>query len=380
MRGLLALVCLSACVAEPSFEHGRAAITESVPDEGDPAVVALVRDGRVVCSGVLIGPHTVLTAAHCAIAAREHHAIFGPSVALGRAVTISDARPHPRFDRATWAHDLALVTLREQVEVAPVDVDVAAPTVGETFSAVGFGVTASDRADAGIRRRGVSRVTEVSDLELRAEPGPGLACNADSGGPALFGARVLGVVSHGDATCSDHTSYARIDGAFVEAYLEATREGTAEPGAPCLYEGHCRIGSCRPASDEPRLSFCSPSCRTDADCPAVMRCHDGLCALPTPSPGALGATCSAASQCLDGVCEAGRCTLRCGAALPQCPASWTCRWSSGIEYHCVEEPPAPEGACGHGASRPSGFGALALLSLVVARRIASARRITGRSR
>src|SRR4051794_30307910 len=84
--------------------------THGSDDAGDGAVVPLFdASGKLVCSGVVVGAHTVLTAAHCMI--------DGVSFDQFRAGTqaLSDALVEPGFDQ--FAHDLALLTLREPATV-----------------------------------------------------------------------------------------------------------------------------------------------------------------------------------------------------------------------------------------------------------------------
>src|SRR5262245_20169914 len=61
---LLFLLCASlACSPPPEQQDG--AIIAGTRDSQDPAVVAIVRDGSPHCTGTLVAPDAILTAAHC---------------------------------------------------------------------------------------------------------------------------------------------------------------------------------------------------------------------------------------------------------------------------------------------------------------------------
>ena len=87
-------------------------------DLGDPAVVALVRGGAPVCSGTLIAPQAVLTAAHCLTLAPIE------AVRAGDAHGTTDLRPgravvHPGYDETTMAHDVGVLILVDSTTIAP---------------------------------------------------------------------------------------------------------------------------------------------------------------------------------------------------------------------------------------------------------------------
>src|SRR5438067_6616761 len=70
MRGhwflLCAIFCLDGCQpADEAHRTAAPAITNGDTDDGDPAVVALRHQGVTICTGTLIAPRVVLTAAHC---------------------------------------------------------------------------------------------------------------------------------------------------------------------------------------------------------------------------------------------------------------------------------------------------------------------------
>jgi hypothetical protein len=87
MRKILALataIALGACAVDRA-EPGRteAPITSGTPTEGDPSVVGISGSGTILCTGVVIGPRLVLTAAHCLVGAGERAVWVGSSTATG---------------------------------------------------------------------------------------------------------------------------------------------------------------------------------------------------------------------------------------------------------------------------------------------------------
>src|SRR4051812_38718328 len=80
IRFLGALVVIACCLVLGCDEHqagsesgvsaSSEAVTKSSPAPSDGAVVGLSAAGYVYCTGLLIGPRAVLTAAHCIRAGR----------------------------------------------------------------------------------------------------------------------------------------------------------------------------------------------------------------------------------------------------------------------------------------------------------------------
>lgn len=200
----------------------QAAVTSATPALGDRAVVAVVqRGGDLRCTGTLIAPRAVLTAAHCGVTgdnAGDFQVFVGEVVGgVGTGVDVVDVRVHPGFVAATFASDLAVLWLRADVPVVPVALPEGALAleVGAVVRVVGYGVSAAGAADQGTRRQGSASISEVTEAEVTLAPAPSQPCSYDSGGPAFVIVagveRLAGVTSRGDAGCVTTSREARVD-------------------------------------------------------------------------------------------------------------------------------------------------------------------------
>ena len=187
---------------------------ERSPNGVRQSVVRVESSRGELCSGTLIAPDLVLTAAHCVTQRAAYRVVAVDSAFRQRAVMATAAALHPAFVPGTTPRtqpgvDLALLKLRQPLgtDFAPLDPRTAAPVgAGQPVELAGFGSTAEDaRGSARVLRRTqlvtlgtlqvANRVLVVADQQrLAATSGAG-ACRGDSGGPILQGGRLVGVVS-----------------------------------------------------------------------------------------------------------------------------------------------------------------------------------------
>lgn len=315
LLGLGLLACGSPHEPPPPTS-ATAAIVAGAEDAQDPGVVGIgirrVRCGATLavhCSGTLVAPRIVLTAAHCTsppALASNLEVLFGSDAASPTAVVrrVAAVQTHPDYHADGDPADLALLLLDENAPAAPVSLNTAAleaSWVGQRVRLVGFGQSQPSGAPPGKKRTGTATISEVGSTQFRIVPGPSLSCHGDSGGP-IFGAEsgggevLLGVTAKGDPGCASYGLNVRVDTFsrdFIKLWISRL-SGTAPPppGLP-LSAG---------------APLCTAPCTTDADCPDGLTCQTGptgaglapRCVVPGLLAGQLAEVCTSDAQCRDG--------------------------------------------------------------------------------
>lgn len=319
---LAALLC--ACAPAPpgeSVSHTSTSVTNGAADTGDAAVGAIgMRRATceepfiAFCSGTLIAPRVVLTAAHCVERRASYELLFGDdTTAPGDARAVVDIAVHPAFDDATNDNDIALLLLDSPVNIAPsaiADAALDSSYLSASARVVGFGVSEAGANDTGLKRQGNAVVAAVRATSFDIAPDPAMSCQADSGGPVFvhMGGKELlaGITSFGDAACSTigtNTQVGAYGQNFIAPFIDNAAAAALPEAGPIAAQDVCR---------EP--------CAQDGDCPAGMTCERGptgsSCAIPGLGPGTVGPSCSRTSECSDGVCARLTDRARCGCYTP----------------------------------------------------------------
>jgi hypothetical protein len=316
---------LPACSQESPYENLAATTAPIVGGQlgqvGQyPNVVALVMsgpNGQSLCTGTLVAPNVVVTAAHCVLpeevgVATQAEVTTGTRVIFDRAsldsgggtiIAAANTQPQPEFDiRNLGQHDIGMVVLSQRVTgraIAPIVRDANLVRPGGVVTLVGYGISrinADGTADN--RSAGTENVLENKSTIACASLGGSDAnlicfdqsdgkgsCNGDSGGPAFSiqaGTNtVAGVTSFGDQNCVQIGAYTRLTAeiAFFDQQMLAAgacdADGVCTPacGAGQLpADPDCAGGSTPPPSTNPPPSTdpgTNPGTGAGADDPEI---------------------------------------------------------------------------------------------------------------
>ena len=219
--------------------------------------VALLADGEPICTGTLIAPKVVLSAAHCMGEGGPDAVSFGNDGATGQSIEVKSLHVYPDPNNT---YDVAVLRLKH---AAPVDhAVIALPCVldqafadGRNVTIVGFGAT--DKNDWNTRKNQVTTVVRDHDCSeinrfgcnSRVSPNGEFvagkdgkdSCFGDSGGPVYVtqGGQpyLVGVTSRGatdDEDCGEGGVYVRADAVFgwIETQSGVTLDRPAcDPGS-----------------------------------------------------------------------------------------------------------------------------------------------------
>ena len=223
---------VSGCAVEQASseeaESNASEIVGGTKTTGFPAVGALVDGGGPFCTGTVVAPRVVVTAAHCLEGVQSASSL---GFALGasafrpqQVLKVAAATVHPQYDARNIRNDIAVLRLAADAPVTPVPIATKGPTVGQSLVFVGYGMS-NGRTGAGFgtKRQVTMKVAQVGATQFAyAEPGKN-TCGGDSGGPAFAtdasgNLSVAGVTSYGDAACVQYGVDTRVDtyAAFVQ--------------------------------------------------------------------------------------------------------------------------------------------------------------------
>jgi hypothetical protein len=178
--------------------RNRERIIGGIPTKDYPDCVAIGTDDGWCCSGTLVAPNVVVTAAHCEVGGCCKRVLAGDDVTKtesAQVVQVDTAVSHPDYRPPLPTDDIAVLVLAEEIDAKPRPLADATMLDGAgSVRLAGYGNT--DVLSTG--GYGIRRLVDVplasSDPKFGADPetefvagAPFLdrdSCNGDSGGPA----------------------------------------------------------------------------------------------------------------------------------------------------------------------------------------------------
>ena len=234
--GLLALGLIG-CAGNSGTENSGQSSDEIIGgqiDTADPSVVAVyaavpgAQKGGL-CTGEVVAPTVVLTAAHCTLAdeigkGAVWHVIPGGSikdVPKDQWLEVSKVDHDPAFSMQNPAagHDIGVIVLKSPTRLTPFPVNttpLTASLVGQQVRLVGYGLdNPFQQTGAGIKRQVTVPIDNIDDKVIETGRFLQGSCNGDSGGPAFMTINgretIVGVTSYGLPYCLYHGYYTRVD-------------------------------------------------------------------------------------------------------------------------------------------------------------------------
>ncbi len=345
MKRFLALlsiaVSLAACGEQQPVDISHLGIpiingqTDSNPAHN--AVVAMTF-GQYMCTGTLISPDVVLTAAHCVsgFSASAFTVYFGSSVYSSTRRYVSDTLVHSHWDAQNLINDIAMLRLSSQapsyvtpIPYLPHSLGISQLDVGGILEYVGFGE--DEYGNAG------SKLTVENALNwvctngggcsignggwavpnsICSDQSPGGPCEGDSGGPAFVTRSgqeyVAGITSYGDQNCAYFGCSTKVDEfeSFIIDFVGGELGASCVSSAQCD-SGHCIDGVCCESTCPGECEACNvggnwghcvqvPSgtlCPDANLCNGTETCQNGSCVAGQPLD------CSNSNLCTDEACD-----------------------------------------------------------------------------
>jgi secreted trypsin-like serine protease len=223
---------LKAATATPKIANGT-----DCTDLNKSAVVMVIinfaNGSAGACTGTMITPTKVLTAAHCMENAVNADVLLGVSANKLAYITSNGWQIHPNFTRSAngaLGSDVAVVNVPVPLPLPTVPIlSSTAPQIGQKGVIFGYGTTGT-ADDYGQLRSGVMKIDAVDASRIFAnyEGSTSNVCSGDSGGPLLVqvGGQLTigGTTSYGDsASCAvgERSVFMNLQSPSIQSFLRS---------------------------------------------------------------------------------------------------------------------------------------------------------------
>lgn len=208
-----------------------------------------------LCGGSLINLVTVLTAAHCVHSGKGYYSASNYVIAMGGLYRwvrdnntlyydVSRVAGHKKFNPNTFANDIALLTMAQEVPLnhptaQPIALATSTPAAGRTCTISGWGTTAFVNGtepavlmavDVVVNSRSSCNAPSSHNGNVRqgmfcAGPFTGSnlvdSCQGDSGGPLVCAGILSGIVSNGVGCALENYPGIYIDVSYYQKWIAA---------------------------------------------------------------------------------------------------------------------------------------------------------------
>jgi hypothetical protein len=288
--------------------------------DADHKAACVVMGTYGMCTGTLISPRVVLTAAHCADGSAGSYEIrFGHNIYNYTSRTVVEKWVHPYYDSNALRNDIALMRLGSSApsDVTPIphlpaSLEVTQSDVSSQtpFTFVGFGMTDPfDDYSSGVKMQFTDRINWVCTQYGGCNPGqqyticqdqtPSGLCSGDSGGPALVerGGQtyVAGIASYVYGNCEDAGCSTKVDEfeSDINDFIGGVLGASCTSSVSCD-SGHCVDGVCC----ESACTFICHACNLPGNLGSCLEVPDGTFCLDND-------LCNGPETCQNGSCVRG---------------------------------------------------------------------------